>query len=1342
MELFFRFNRFFPYGIPPILTMLICIFIASLTIRAGRIKGENRLLTLYFILQAFYTLIATLKSLIASPVVAQKIIQLGLPFCLFIIPITVLFFHQVLNLEHRKWIERIAWSTSLLFLPLTQTRYFVAGIFEYPFGFFIKAGPALHILNSIYLSLMIYILIILIKAMSKKIEFKYRIKISFLLIGIFTNSLLTVCDFIPSLGINMYPPSNWGFLPIGVIAYGLVQYQLLDISDSWFKKIYFLKFLSIGLWLPLICAIGLLLFAPKDIFHENWVRRIINYGIPPAFSSFVCLGLATFCFLKGRKSKETNLFGGICVLTGFYMVDITLRVILKNEEIALQVARISHFFLVNFIGLYIHFIYNMLNLCNRKLIFGGYAFGILMIPLTQTNFYFQKSMNCYYFGLIAKVGWAEILFASFALLTLIWGSILLFQSWKRETDNLLKQKIIYLFFGLTIVGFLNLGNMPAALGIEFYPIGSFSFIPLLLMAYGVFQHDVIKINVYSKKRLIRNLSSIGIITGYLILIPVGFWMFDHISFEHFKRQILSYGIPPLLSLICCVYLSLLSLRLGHIQKELILFSLICLTYGYLNYEVLSNIISTDPSIALKVIRFNHFFFVFILPFALHLIFIVTSQKRKLWVIYFLYGISAIMAPLSQTYYYFQGTYSYHWGFAGHRGILFDFMVACWFFGIIYATFLFYQAYKETEDISQKYRVRYLFLGFVGSAILVCGNVPAIYGYELYPLSSFMFIPLLQLAYGLFSKNLKETLQVLKIILYWCGLLFLLIASALLSEFIFPEVHKSWLIIFKGTFLIGTFMLTKIFWKGILNLFFGQKEAKLKQMVEYLSKLLSTTQSMEKIYQHVSNAILEELLSIRFAMLWVSPDLQHFIGLERWNSHQGFFASPKKFFTGEYAIQLEAGYPLIPFFETSSFLIDQECMEDWITSQNISLKTTDRLREAELIQPIFFEKRLTSLLIIDPKTDGSLYSKTEMEFIVQIGLTLAPCIENAKLIQGLEQKVAERTEHLREMLHEIQKQKQEIDRKNQIFQSLIETSIALHRKMQLEELFSFTLDQIRRLFGDYKLGIILEGERPQVIKCVVFSGVSEDDQKVLLRNYTRLLDLNTLHLFPENTFSPQDKWHILPLIGERQVLGKLLINGALDSTALEIMTLFLELVSLVTQNRILTQELERMANTDGLTGAFNRLYFDRELEQAVHNATLYPDIIFSVFLIDINGLKQVNDLFGHEAGDVMIIKVANLLKKECRKIDVLSRIGGDEFAILCPSTDYIQAENLLKRIRQSEAQACLTYKNSDGGMENIEIHMSIGLASSKDTPPNEVLKKSDQLMYEDKEAYYAVRERYR
>lgn len=151
-----------------------------------------------------------------------------------------------------------------------------------------------------------------------------------------------------------------------------------------------------------------------------------------------------------------------------------------------------------------------------------------------------------------------------------------------------------------------------------------------------------------------------------------------------------------------------------------------------------------------------------------------------------------------------------------------------------------------------------------------------------------------------------------------------------------------------------------------------------------------------------------------------------------------------------------------------------------------------------------------------------------------------------------------------------------------------------------------------------------------------------------------------------------------------------------------------------------QDIDYLLYRDSLTGLYNRRFFEEEMNRLDTNRQL-P---IAILMVDVNGLKVINDTYGHKAGDEHLRKVGDLLKNCIRQEDILARWAGDEFVILMPNTDYEAARLLYSRIKGN----CLTsYDNGD------PISVAVGVAVKEDGDQNitEVLEEADKDMYQDK-----------
>lgn len=158
----------------------------------------------------------------------------------------------------------------------------------------------------------------------------------------------------------------------------------------------------------------------------------------------------------------------------------------------------------------------------------------------------------------------------------------------------------------------------------------------------------------------------------------------------------------------------------------------------------------------------------------------------------------------------------------------------------------------------------------------------------------------------------------------------------------------------------------------------------------------------------------------------------------------------------------------------------------------------------------------------------------------------------------------------------------------------------------------------------------------------------------------------------------------------------------------------------TEKKKRLDEIIYLSFHDNLTGLYNQSFFEAEMERIDTKRNL-P---FTVIMGDVNGLKLVNDTFGHALGDELLIKVAEIMKISCREDDIIARVGGDEFIILLPKTDSIQAGKLIARILG-------LMKNEK--VKDIDVSVSFGWATKTDMSQTRgfITKKAEDSMYTNK-----------
>lgn len=160
-----------------------------------------------------------------------------------------------------------------------------------------------------------------------------------------------------------------------------------------------------------------------------------------------------------------------------------------------------------------------------------------------------------------------------------------------------------------------------------------------------------------------------------------------------------------------------------------------------------------------------------------------------------------------------------------------------------------------------------------------------------------------------------------------------------------------------------------------------------------------------------------------------------------------------------------------------------------------------------------------------------------------------------------------------------------------------------------------------------------------------------------------------------------------------------------------------------------EEIYRLTTVDGLTDVFNKRYFLENLEREVSRARRYGREL-SLIILDIDFFKQVNDNFGHLAGDHVLKQVAQLIRRNIRREDFLARYGGEEFAIILPEIDHANAMAMAEKVRKLVEQATLSFENTP-----IPTTISLGVATLADetTEAADFIRRADENLYEAKRA---------
>lgn len=159
-----------------------------------------------------------------------------------------------------------------------------------------------------------------------------------------------------------------------------------------------------------------------------------------------------------------------------------------------------------------------------------------------------------------------------------------------------------------------------------------------------------------------------------------------------------------------------------------------------------------------------------------------------------------------------------------------------------------------------------------------------------------------------------------------------------------------------------------------------------------------------------------------------------------------------------------------------------------------------------------------------------------------------------------------------------------------------------------------------------------------------------------------------------------------------------------------------------------EKMAKMATKDELTGLYNRRYFQEIFEREADRACRYGNQLV-LGMMDLDNFKRINDTYGHLAGDMALAEIGNILNRHSRLSDLVCRYGGEEFAVLLPSTDIEKANLVFERLRKVVSQHPFEYKSS-----SFKVTISIGVAMydrQADQSLVNLFEQADQALYQAK-----------
>jgi diguanylate cyclase (GGDEF)-like protein len=206
------------------------------------------------------------------------------------------------------------------------------------------------------------------------------------------------------------------------------------------------------------------------------------------------------------------------------------------------------------------------------------------------------------------------------------------------------------------------------------------------------------------------------------------------------------------------------------------------------------------------------------------------------------------------------------------------------------------------------------------------------------------------------------------------------------------------------------------------------------------------------------------------------------------------------------------------------------------------------------------------------------------------------------------------------------------------------------------------------------------------------------------------------------------WMGIPLISSDKLFGLLSVvspdAASFNSHQITLAQSFANAI----ENAHVLREVRGQASTDPLTGLYNRRSFF-DLAQKDYAQAIYTKLPLAALMMDVDHFKRVNDTYGHDIGDLVLVKLAKLCARKIRDADILGRYGGEEFVLVLPETPLTTATKIAERLRRDIAEMRIRSKKGE-----IQVHVSIGIASLDIACSSleELIKRSDTALYQAKQ----------
>lgn len=471
----------------------------------------------------------------------------------------------------------------------------------------------------------------------------------------------------------------------------------------------------------------------------------------------------------------------------------------------------------------------------------------------------------------------------------------------------------------------------------------------------------------------------------------------------------AYMIPPFLCLVIGLTLAVISVVRGKIDRENILFSLVCIWWSLLAPAFLLHHLLESQETILRVERIIHFFYVYI-P-AVNMLFfhqILGIRRRHLEIGAFI--ISFIISISTQTDYYFDGLYSFSWGYIARGRIFFQIFGTYCIAVIAYVTIMTIISFRKETNQILRLKLKYIILSLMVSAFLTVLNIPAINGIDFYPFGNFMFIPLAIMAYGILRFRILDIKSIIHLTAIWLAIsAIILVPNAVVFAYLLDWLKslERWKLF---TVMVAWFFINYLYMRKVqplINQLFNRRKYNLRKIENEFINEISILKNLEELRRELRE-VLKKALNLKSVELLLKK-------------------SSSELFVNDDGHEEELDPDIREWFLGANHLAEKHMVATNPYYTYIREKLIEFLdkRKGNFIVPLVQNNELLGLLVLGEKANLSQLTPDEVSFVNSIRAAGSIALANSIMYQDLSNMKDNLEEMVRQRTKELQKKNEQM-----------------------------------------------------------------------------------------------------------------------------------------------------------------------------------------------------------------------------------------------------------------------------------------------------------------------------